>query len=311
MQPQVGFANGIGNFVIFTQILQCIHNHFGKKINLFLDGEAAIVQNDTIRMMAERLPFIDKVFIYPEGYEKSSFKFMSELNNPCPLYTEFVGSDVNFNTFKGWALGYVSETNFYLSELDKKIGYRGKLFPPRVPYLKKSLLEPMGISQYVCVANGYSEGLERKAYRRWGEVVYLLSRFYPDMPIVILGWKGDSEWAFSLEAVSPFVINMIGRTNILEVATIIKKSRLLLSVDTGLYHIADALHVPNIALFGSTLISKNGPLNGSTRIIATPRACAPCQATPFWNLCDQSGECLDLIEPLQVFSLARTILQTS
>lgn len=47
------------------------------------------------------------------------------------------------------------------------------------------------------------------------------------------------------------IINATGRLTIREVASLLKKSSLLICGDTGLYHFAEALHVKSIVMFGS------------------------------------------------------------
>ena len=49
-------------------------------------------------------------------------------------------------------------------------------------------------------------------------------------------------------------------------------------------HIANALNVPMIALFGPTFMAKNGPRSKKARIIKADMDCVPCQDAPaFWS----------------------------
>jgi ADP-heptose:LPS heptosyltransferase len=62
-------------------------------------------------------------------------------------------------------------------------------------------------------------------------------------------------------------------------------------------HIADALNVPLIVLFGSTLASKNGPyMNKKARLVQSLLSCAPCQNTPNFHICE-TYQCMADISP--------------
>ena len=55
----------------------------------------------------------------------------------------------------------------------------------------------------------------------------------------------------------------MGQTNLLELAALEKMAALHISSDTGPLHIANAVHVPIIALFGPTPHKRNGPYGNS------------------------------------------------
>ena len=64
--------------------------------------------------------------------------------------------------------------------------------------------------------------------------------------------------------------------------------------DSGLMHIADALNIPLIALFGSTLIVKNRPVNPNSHVLTGNLKCQPCQYSERFNTC-QDWQCMKLI----------------
>ena len=68
-----------------------------------------------------------------------------------------------------------------------------------------------------------------------------------------------------------------------------------ISNDSGLMHIADALGIPTIAIFGPTLVTKNRPVGKHSLTIQASKGwkddCIPCQYTPNFKYC-QSNECL-------------------
>lgn len=75
--------------------------------------------------------------------------------------------------------------------------------------------------------------------------------------------------------------------------------------DSGLMHIADALGIPTIAIFGPTLVVKNRPVNKDSLVIQASEGwkndCIPCQYTPNFKFCE-SNKCLDNVSPGFVYN---------
>ena len=64
--------------------------------------------------------------------------------------------------------------------------------------------------------------------------------------------------------------------------------------DSGLMHVADALNIPLIALFGATLIVKNRPVNQNSHVLTGNLDCQPCQYSARFNTC-QDWQCMEKI----------------
>lgn len=71
------------------------------------------------------------------------------------------------------------------------------------------------------------------------------------------------------------VLNLAGKTKLRELMALINACSLFLTNDSGPMHIASALHVPLLALFGSTSQIKTGPYNGG-QVIHKHVECSPC-----------------------------------
>ncbi len=70
--------------------------------------------------------------------------------------------------------------------------------------------------------------------------------------------------------------NLVGKTSLAELITELRACRLLLTNDTGTMHLAAALGVPVVALFGSTEPSLTGPTGSGHRILRHHVPCSPC-----------------------------------
>ena len=72
-------------------------------------------------------------------------------------------------------------------------------------------------------------------------------------PIMLLGGKEDFDAGFAISQVDPIkVYNACGKFSLNESADLLRKSKLVISHDTGLMHIAAALKKPVITIWGST-----------------------------------------------------------
>jgi heptosyltransferase-2 len=102
------------------------------------------------------------------------------------------------------------------------------------------------------------------------------------------------------------VINLIGKTTVAEVLALIGQCSLFLSNDSGLMHVAAALNIPQVALFGSTDPQKTAPLNdGAVVIHPSQVSCTPC----FKSECPADLECMKAITVEEVAVAAENLLE--
>jgi ADP-heptose:LPS heptosyltransferase len=85
---------------------------------------------------------------------------------------------------------------------------------------------------------------------------------------------------------------------------VLKRSRALITGDTGPMHFAAGLDVPLIALFGPTAIARWGPLGRRQQILTG----SPCACDTSSHVCQSSNHCLAAISPAQVLASLQNIL---
>jgi ADP-heptose:LPS heptosyltransferase len=105
------------------------------------------------------------------------------------------------------------------------------------------------------------------------------------------------------------VSSIAGRTRIRELAAVINKLDLLISVDSGPCHVAAAMGTPLVVLWGPGRLEQTRPLSSSApiRILRHPIACAPCQSTPLQKSCRRNS-CMEQIAPEEVCAAAQDLL---
>ncbi len=103
------------------------------------------------------------------------------------------------------------------------------------------------------------------------------------IPCVITGSQGDRKIA---EKIASFTtgkraIDLCGKTGLKELTALIAGSKAVVSNDSGPMHIAAALGIPTIAIFGPTDPLKTGPYGWQTnrnfKVIRADISCRPCR----------------------------------
>ncbi|MGH7370138.1 MAG: lipopolysaccharide heptosyltransferase II, partial [Candidatus Methylomirabilaceae bacterium] len=100
------------------------------------------------------------------------------------------------------------------------------------------------------------------------------------------------------------VIDLGGRTSVGTFASLLGRCRLLLTNDTGAMHLAAALGVSCVALFGPTDPRLTGPVGPGHQVLRIPPACSPCR----YRDCPIDHRCLRAIEVEAVVAAAESVL---
>jgi len=117
-------------------------------------------------------------------------------------------------------------------------------------------------------------------------------------PVLLFGSDGDraSTEAVQAAAKNPF-IDIAGRTNLEDAIALIARCDLFITNDSGLMHVAGALGVPTVAIFGSTNPQTTYPLGERTVILRRPVDCSPCLKKE----CPTDFKCMDLVTVDEVY----------
>jgi len=97
--------------------------------------------------------------------------------------------------------------------------------------------------------------------------------------------------------------SFIGKTSILQLAALIKHCKVYISADSAPLHVAAAMQVPVIALFGPTDSRRHMPPSVKNAVFQKPLKCAPCYS----GVCKiKTHACMNEIAPEEV---AKKVLQ--
>ncbi len=122
--------------------------------------------------------------------------------------------------------------------------------------------------------------------------------------VVLLGAGREEDSSLRAKLAAPFV-DLRGRTSLGSLGGVIARLTVLLTNDSGPAHIAYALRVPSVTVFGSTLPSEWAS-GDTTRhaVVVQPINCRPCNL----DTCSIGYQCLEQVEVGQVVAAAERVL---
>lgn len=169
------------------------------------------------------------------------------------------------------------------------------------PKLRRALQEPNALAIAAGAAYGDAKRWPSESFRevcRWwiedgGSVFILGSK--SEKPIADEVAKGLPEGK---------AFNFAGETKLEELIALLKSSKACLANDSGVMHLAAALGVKGVAVFGSTDPSATSPVSKDWRMLFDKLDCAPC----FKRDCPKGvKECLSRISPQLAIDTLKTL----
>jgi lipopolysaccharide heptosyltransferase II len=123
--------------------------------------------------------------------------------------------------------------------------------------------------------------------------------------IVLLGAPVDMPLAEEFARLLPEAENRVGKTTLAQFMAALVSARLVLCNDSGAMHVASALGVPTLAIFGSTEPQLTGPMGARSRVLRHHVPCSPC----FLRECPIDFACMKSITPEMAIATAETLLR--
>lgn len=177
----------------------------------------------------------------------------------------------------------------------------------------------------ICIGRGditYKDPKKRKnpVYTRgWGNldehvsnVLDLIKRVSDSQHVVLLiGGKQEKEIIDRiLPKLSnrPNIYNFVGKTSVSESISLASICDVVVGVDTGMQHIADALGVKTVSLFGPTNPKTHGAYSSNAIFAQVQEKCRYCYGTNLYVECP-TRKCMNRITPSMVFELIERSLE--
>ncbi len=151
---------------------------------------------------------------------------------------------------------------------------------------------------------GIIPGAQYGTAKQWPEERYVAlgKRLLLDLnaQLVLLGGPGDRDVCDRIrhEIDKDQVLDLSGKTTILELAGVLEACRFAVSNDTGAMHVASAVGTPVVAIFGSTDPVTTPPYGSIHTLLREPVECSPC----LLRVCPIDHRCMRRIEVDRVFA---------
>jgi heptosyltransferase-2 len=127
---------------------------------------------------------------------------------------------------------------------------------------------------------GVSPGAAYGGAKRWHPERFAEAAASFGWPVAVFGAPEEREIAEGvarhLHLRGAAVHNFAGQTTLREFIDLAAACRVFLTNDSGPMHIASALGVPTVAVFGATDHNATGPTGPLARVVREPVACSPC-----------------------------------
>jgi ADP-heptose:LPS heptosyltransferase len=258
--------SSIGDIVLTTPVVRCLKKQVPGAVIHYLTKK-------TFGSILEPNPYIDQLHFLKDDLsalikqlQAEKFDALIDLHNN--MRTIRVKRSLNIQSFSFEKLNIEKwlMTNFKWNRLPDKhvvdrymetvssIGVKNDgggldYFIPAEQQIKMESLPEKFRNGYIGLVTGAAHATKRIPVEKMKEICFSV-----DLPIVLLGGKEDSETGELLAAADPTrIYNGCGKFSLHQSASLVSQSRLIVTPDTGLMHIAAALKKPVIAVWGNTV----------------------------------------------------------
>ena len=159
----------------------------------------------------------------------------------------------------------------------------------------------------------FAPGAEYGPAKRWPAKHFAALATKLDRPVLLLGSAKEQDICEEIVSIVNAThkgqcFNLAGRTNLMQAFAVISNAHRVVSNDSGLMHVAAAMGIPQVAVYGSSSPDHTPPLNDRARTVwlrvdpnyQPPLGCAPCyeRVCPFGHT-----RCLEDVSPDRVYQL--------
>jgi heptosyltransferase-1 len=153
---------------------------------------------------------------------------------------------------------------------------------------------------------------ESKHWNRDAWIVLMKGLLAQNAQMIVVGAASDIPAVEQMLAELPKghgVLNLAGKTEWTDLYALFERTRLMIGLDSGPLHIANAVGVPEIiGIYGPTPAARTGPIGRRHTVFEADLPCQPC----FSKTCKiKTHDCMRKITPEQVLEAAKRYLQST
>jgi len=281
MKILIELPTWLGDAVMTTPAISNLSNHY-KNLQITLLGSLASTE------VFKNHPEVIKIYVIDKKFSTlyKTIKSLNEFDEFFSFRSSFRSKIIKFlipskkkYQFDKRSFNKGHQVEKYNNFINNTLG-NNYLPPSALVIHTNASIDVNSDSKVVGINPGASYGSAKRWYpERFAEVAFELSKQYD---IVIFGGPGEKEITSDIEKllIGKGVTNyhnLSGRTSITELISQISKLDLFITSDSGPMHIAAALQVPTVAIFGPTNDSETSQwMNEKNKIVKMKLDCQPC-----------------------------------
>jgi len=306
--------SNIGDVILTTPVIVALKEEFpGSRIDVMVGPEG--------RGVFERDPAIFKLIIYDRHLsisekrrlqlklKKLRYDLVCDLKNT--VFPILIGPKFRTSTIQRFPNGPLHSRAKHLYRL-KSFGMniREPLSYIHIPkedddYIADLIIKENIVGSFVVINPGSKSHIKRWSAEGFAAVAdSIVSEC--GMKVIFIGTENDKDVvAGTIIKMKGAYHNFVSKTNIRQLAALIKRSRLVITNDSAPLHLACAVGTKTLAIFGPTDPKKYGPTGDLDFVISKKLHCSPCENAQ----CAYGHECMTLISAEEVFDSAKVMLE--
>ena len=258
--------SSIGDIVLTTPVIRCLKKQLP-------DSEIHFLTKQSFGTIVENNPYIDKVHLLAHSWEtvvhelkQENYDYIIDLHHNLRTLRlkkdlgtrSFPFNKLNiqkwiYTNFKWNLMPDVHIVDRYLKTVEsfgvKNDGDGLNYFIPVEDEVKQKDIPVSHQAGYIGLVIGAAHNTKKLPVEKLKELCTKI-----DHPIILLGGKEDDEIAKQIASVDPIrIYNACGKFKLNESADLVRRSKLIITHDTGLMHIAAAFKKKIISIWGNTV----------------------------------------------------------
>lgn len=319
--------SSLGDIILSIPSLKALKESFpeGKLSVLVLKKYAPILQGcpyvDEVITLENDYKRLKNIFSISKDLRRKSFDYIVDLQNNKASHL------ISYLTFPQYSFGYSRKCGFLLTKhircvknIDPLASQEKilELVGTRIKEKKLTFWNPKSAGTEKLLA-GESNliGINVSASKKWltknwplenmKSLIEMINKNMPSYKIVLLGDSDSCAVAKAAETQATRApINLCGKTTLTELPSVISKLKVFITPDTATLHLAQALDVATIGLFGPTDPSRHTVKSKNLYILCKELLCSFCY-NPKCKL-DKANLCMEKISAQEVFTHIKEIV---
>lgn len=306
--------SNIGDIILTTPVIRILGREFP-------DSRIDVMTGPNGKGIFEKDPRIFKLIIYDKHtsvamkrrlqlkLKRLKYDLVVDLRNT--IFPILLGPKYRTNPIQSFPKDVIHKKDKHLYRLQfLGIGNKGEKSYVHIPdedskYIDV-LLKQCDIKEPIVIINpGAKSHLKRWEALGFAELADRLARNCK-ASIIFIGMGEDKDIVDEItKNMRGKFYNFIDKTNIRQLASLLKRAKLLITNDSGPLHLGCAMGTNVLAIFGPTDPKKYGPTGEFDVVINKKLHCSPCESAS----CKYNRECMKLISADEVYEAAKIMVE--